>query len=203
MYHRPVYQSGLTLIEVVIVVAILAVLSIAVGSFGSSMFSLNAVVQNGLSAQQDGRRVVKEIASELREVSPSSAGAYPIEVASTTEIIFYADIDNDGLKERVRYYLSGLILKKDVIKPTGNPVVYTGTPTTRNVVNDVRNGTTSVFSYYDKNYDGTTAALSSPVAIPSIRLIKITLSVDRDPYRSPVPVYISTQVSLRNLKDNL
>jgi prepilin-type N-terminal cleavage/methylation domain-containing protein len=196
-------KLGLSLVEVLVALAILAFISIAVGAFAGNVFSLNTTIQNGLSVQQDARQVVKQIAAELREASISSTGAYPIEVASTSEIIFYDDIDNDGLKEKVRYYLSGLILKKDVVKPSGNPLSYSGGTTTSNIINDVRNSTTSIFLYYDKNYDGTTAPLSFPVDLLQIRLVKVSLSVDRDPYRSPVPVFITTQVTLRNLKDNL
>jgi prepilin-type N-terminal cleavage/methylation domain-containing protein len=196
-------KRGLTLVEVMISLAIMGLLGVAVATFSSNVFSLNSIVQNGLTAQQDARQVEKKMAAEIRESSPSSTGAYPIEVASTSEFVFYDDADNDGVKEKIRYYLSGLILKKDVVKPTGNPLVYNGGTTTTNVINDVRNGTTSVFSYYGKNYDGTSAPLSFPVDIPSIRLVRVTMSIDRDPYRSPVPVYITTAVTIRNLKDNL
>lgn len=196
-------KKGMTLVELMVSVAIFAVISIVIATFSSNVFSLNSVVQNGLTAQQDARQVVKKIAAELREASPSASGAYPIEIASTSEIIFYGDADNDGSKEKIRYYLSQLTLKQDIVKPTGNPPVYSGGTTTRNIINDVRNATTSIFTYYDNNYDGTTAALSFPVDIPSIRLIKINLAIDRDPYRSPVPIYVNTQVTIRNLKDNL
>lgn len=197
------YNSGFSVVEVLVALFIGTIISLGIGKFSTDVFLLNNVVQSGLTAQEDSRRVVKTIATELREASPSSTGAYPIELASTSELIFYGDINNDGLKEKVRYYVSGLILKKDVVKPTGSPLVYSGGTTTTNVINDVRNGTTSIFTYYDKNYDGITTSLSYPIDIPSIRLVKINLAIDRDPYRSPVPVYITTQVSIRNLKDNL
>lgn len=195
--------GGMTFVEVLIGVAILGFLALAVGAFSADVFSLNSVIQNGLTAQQDGRQVVKTMAAELREASQSSTGGYPIELASTSEIIFYSDVNNDGLKEKIRYYLSGLVLLKDVVKPSGNPLVYSGGTTTFTVIHDVRNGTTSIFTYYDKNYTGTSSPLSFPVNLLSIRLIKVSLAIDRDPYRSPVPLFVQTQVMLRNLKDNL
>jgi type II secretory pathway pseudopilin PulG len=196
-------QKGISLIEVVIVSGIIALVSFAVANFGANIFSFNSIVQSGLLAEGDARQVIKEVAAELKEASPSNAGAYPIEVASTSEIIFFADLDNDGAREKVRYYLSDLTLWKDVVKATGNPPVYSGGTTTTAIINDIRNGTTSLFTYYDTNYTGASSPLSFPINISLIRLVKITLAVDRDPYRSPVPLFVVTQVSLRNLKDNL
>jgi prepilin-type N-terminal cleavage/methylation domain-containing protein len=205
MKHLFTKSAGFTAVEVIISIAIISVIGYMVGQWAADIFRFNAIIANGLDAQLDARRVVKTIASELREASPSSTGAYPIALASTSELIFYGDIDNDGTKERVRYYLSGLILKKDVVKPTGNPLTYSGGTTTSNIINDIRNSSTSIFTYYDTNYDGTTttAPLAYPIDILAIRLIQVNIAVDRDPYRSPVPLYINTQVSIRNLKDNL
>ncbi len=204
MMHRSLNNrlTGFSLVETVIAVALLSILAFAVGSFGANVFYYNSVAQNGLLAQMDAREVVRQVASELREASPSALGGYPIEIASTSELVFYSDIDNDGASERVRYYLSGLTLMKDVTKPSGSPLAYTGTPTKSPVISTVRNGSTSIFSFYDTNYTGTTTPLSFPVNIVSIRLVKINLAIDRDPYRSPIPLYATTQVSVRNLKDN-
>ena len=106
------------------------------------------------------------------------------------------------MKEKVRYFLAGTTLQKGVIKPTGSPLIYNSiNEKISTFVNNVIS--TSIFDYYDENYDGTTAPLSFPVNVSDIRLVKITVMVEQDPNRSPTPMVFSTQVSIRNLKDNL
>jgi hypothetical protein len=63
----------------------------------------------------------------------------------------------------------------------------------------------SIFEYYDSNYDGTasSSALIFPVAPIEVRLVKITLDIDSDPNKPPEPFTVTTQVSIRNIKDNL
>ena len=93
-------------------------------------------------------------------------------------------------------------MQKGVIIPTGSPLDYD--PATEKITTLLTNVTnSSIFGYYDKNYEGTTAALSSPVNISAVRLIKITVTVDKDPNKPPAPTTFSTQISFRNLKDNL
>jgi hypothetical protein len=41
------------------------------------------------------------------------------------------------------------------------------------------------------------------VSVPAVRLVKITVIVDANPAKMPAPRTFTTQVSLRNLKDNL
>jgi len=45
--------------------------------------------------------------------------------------------------------------------------------------------------------------LGSPVDVSSVRLVKMNITIDRDPNRSPTPINVTTQVVIRNLKDNL
>ena len=132
----------------------------------------------------------------------ADTGAYVINQAEASSFIFYSDIDNDGLKEKVRYFLIGTTLQKGVIKPTGSPLSYN--PLNETISTLAENLTNvSIFDYYDKFYDGTTAPLSLPVNTSDIRLIKITIIIDKDPNRSPTAMTFSTEVSIRNLKDNL
>lgn len=199
------YKSGVTLVEIIIYLAIFIIVIGGVTTFGRDIFFYNSATQSDLTAQLEGRRVVKSMVAELREAIPSSLGAYPISQVSTSSITFYTNIDSDSLKEQVRYYLSNRKIYKGIIKPSGNPLVYNpASETTKIEVTDVVNGTsTPIFQYYDINYGGTGNALSAPVNIPSVRLIKVNVIIDKDSNRSPIPLSITSQVSIRNLKDNL
>ncbi len=194
--------GGFTLVETLFGIAIFTLIVGALTLFSKNVWVYNSFVTGGLADVDAARVVLKTLTSEIRTASGADTGAYVINVATASSLTFYSDIDNDGLKERIRYFLSGTSLLKGVIKPTGSPLTY-------NVANEKistlvdKLANSILFEYYDKNYDGTTAPLSSPPNIPDIRLIKVTIILDKDPNRSPVPMTFSTQVSIRNLKDNL
>ncbi len=194
---------GFTTIELIVGVSIVVLLSIALFSFQKDVFSLNTIISNSIVGQSETRRAFKFMTAEIRSTSQSSIGSYPIAQAATSSITFYSDSDDDGLKERIRYFLQGTTLKKGVLKPTGNPFVYDiANETISDVVHDVTNGTTTTFYYYNSNYTGTTSPLTDPVDVLAVRLVKIVLTIDHDS-RSPSPLTVTTQVTLRNIKDNL
>lgn len=199
-------NKGFTLVEMLIVMGIMGLFVVLVTDFQSKIFIYNRIFQGGNFVGTDALNVVKSMAVEMRSMSPSSGGAYPIESASTSSIAFFNDIDDDGNKERIRYFLSGTTMQRGVIKPTGNPFVYNTTSETfSTLMSNVRNtSTSSVFTYYNTYYDGSaTTSLSLPIPISNVRLVVVNVILDADPSRPFVPLYATTQVSLRNLKDNL
>ncbi len=196
--------KGFTLLETVISIAIFSLVIGLVSLFARDIFYYGSIFSGGLSAYDESKKVLQPIASEIRSSSPSSLGSYPIETATDNSFIFFADINSDGLKERIRYFLSGTTFKKGVITPTGNPLLYiVNNEVITDVVHNIKNNGTPIFNYYNTSYNGNTASLAQPVMVIEIRLIRITLIIDTDPNRSPVPVTVSTQINLRNLKDNL
>jgi prepilin-type N-terminal cleavage/methylation domain-containing protein len=199
------YKQGLTLPELLISIAILSLLAVVIGAFQRDIFSLNFSAQNNLSAQLDARHVLKQMIAELREASPSSLGGYPIALASTSALTFYSDVNNDGIKERIRYFLSGTTLRRGQLTPTGNPLVYVDANETLTsvVAHIANNATTSIFSYYPSTFAGTTTPLTQPVTIANIRMVGITVVIEKDINKSPTPLVVTTSVVLRNLKDNL
>jgi prepilin-type N-terminal cleavage/methylation domain-containing protein len=197
-------RDGFSLLEVLIAVFVLAVLGGAVGLFQKDVFSLNDIISGNLASQQEIRQAFKSMSSQIRSMSFSSIGSYPIGEASSFSLMFYDDVDNDGFKERMRYFLAGNILQKGVLKPSGDPLGYDpSNEVVVDLVHYIANGATPIFEYYDENYDGTTQPLIMPDALLSVRLIKITFITDKDPARNPGPLLMTTQVSIRNLKDNL
>jgi hypothetical protein len=65
------------------------------------------------------------------------------------------------------------------------------------------NGGTPLFTYYDDAYAGSGSPLGSPINVNEVRYVHMTLIVDKDPNRTPLPLRIEGGSSVRNLKDNL
>lgn len=198
------FKSGFSVIEVLVAIFILTLIGMAVWTLQKDIFSLNRIFSSSLAAQEEARKVLKLMSAEIRAASPSSTGAYAIGQAATSSFMFYSNIDAEPLKERVRYFVNGVTLKKGVIKASGAPLTYNpANEIVSDLVQDVANGTTPVFSYYNANYDGTTQPLADPIDISAVRLVKIVIVIDSDPLQPPGAITLTTQVSMRNLKDNL
>ncbi len=197
-------KKGFSLAEIIVVTAITGAIFLAVFNFGQNIFFFNSEAQKNLNAQSGARRVLKTLVKELRSASPSSLGAYPVVLASSTSLIFFSNIDDDVYKEQIRYFLQGNELKRGLTKPSGSPLSYN--PANEQIVSlisDVNNGVTPIFEYFDANYAGTSTPLIQPVQATLVRLVRITVKIEKDPTRSLGPLITESQVFLRNLKDNL
>jgi prepilin-type N-terminal cleavage/methylation domain-containing protein len=196
-------KAGFTLVEILVAIFILTLIMIAIINFQIDVFSLNRISSDNLNTQTDARKALKTMTAELRSMSPSDNGSYAIALAATSSITFYTDIDDDNLKEQIRYFQDGTNLKRGVTESVGG--VYSGAnEVSTNLISDLANSSSSpIFYYYDKNYDGTSDTLTYPLNIPSIRLVKIDILIDKDLNKAPTAINVTTQVSLRNLKDNL
>lgn len=201
MVYKKNFKKGFSIAELIISIFIISILSISIGNFTRDIFFLNSALSGGMNAQLDARHLVKVAVAELREASPSNLGAYPISLASSTGITFYSDINNDGLKDRIRYFLSGKTIKRGVVVPSGNPLTYNDSDEKLStLISDVvASSTLPIFQYYS----GSEVQLIQPVVVSNVRLVKITVIIDADPNHPPAPIIVTSQVSIRNLKDNI
>jgi len=204
LFCKHLTKRGFGLVEIVVAVAIALAIFLAVFNFGTGIFSFNSNAQKNLSAQSDARRVLKNMVKELRSASPGSLGSYPIALAGTSTLTFFANIDSDAYKEQIRYFVQNKELKKGITKPSGVPLTYNpANEQTVILIRDVNNGANPIFEYFDSTYTGTSTPLVQPVQATKIRLVRITLNIEKDPNKSLGPIIVQSQVFLRNLKDNL
>ncbi|MDD3888137.1 MAG: prepilin-type N-terminal cleavage/methylation domain-containing protein [Patescibacteria group bacterium] len=196
-------ENGLTAIEVIIAIGIIALISGAL--YGFVKISLKAQQKSfaEIKAGNEARKAMLSMADNLRDVVQSETGGYPIKNAGNQTITFYSNIDQDDEVEQVRYFLSGTNLNMEVTEPQGTPLIYpNGQEVVKTVARYIQNGANPIFYYYDMNYTGTQSAIN-PSNIGEIRLIKIVIIVDANPNSNPPPTTMETEVQLRNLKDNL
>jgi prepilin-type N-terminal cleavage/methylation domain-containing protein len=203
-FHFRALRGGFTLAEVVTAVAILAIIMIAVSTFQYNVLNYNRTAADSLTNAQEAQALIKTMAKELRAMQQSANGSYPIASAGTSTVTFFSDVDADGNEEQVRYYMTGTTIYRGIIKPTGSPLAYTGAETTKTLATGMRNSsTTPTFEYFGSTYAGTSSPMTYPLTITNIRLIKVNLTIDTDPNKAPILRTFTTQVVLRNLKDNL
>ncbi len=200
-------NAGFSLIEFIFAVVIAVIVIIVITLFAKDILTINYSAQSSMTANLEGRKILSVMVSELRSAIPSALGAYPIESVATSSVVFFADVNSDDVADRVHYYINNVnrSVERGVVLATDAPPGYNlAQETISTLVTDISNGTsTPLFDYYNGNYAGTSTPLSMPVNIQLIRLVKMTIKVERDPGRAPDLTTITSQATLRNLKDNI
>jgi prepilin-type N-terminal cleavage/methylation domain-containing protein len=199
-------QIGFTLIELVVVIAIFAVMSLAAVVLVSNILT-GSNKQAALLANIDQARSVSfRVMQELRNAVPSSTGSYALELCDAQQLIFYTNLDGGTDIERVRYYMSNGKLYRGVVKPTGSPLSYNvGSEVSTVVQNDIGNGGSPLFTYYPDTYDGTTGnALAVPANVTQVRFVRLNLTILNKAGQIGTNTYtVTAGASIRNLKTNL
>lgn len=202
MNHVP-HKSfrGFTLLETIVYIGLFGLIFLALTNAIIAFYQSNRFTLEQMNQLDSARKGVAAMVTGIRETTYSEAGSYPIEAVATTSITFYADMDNDGIVERVRYFLSNQDFVQGVIKPTGSPAAYTGTETlatTSQYIRNVEQGV-DIFSYYDTNG----ALMSAPFSLVAIRYIKVSLIVNVNPATMPNEFTLRSSAAIRNVKSNL
>lgn len=197
LHHSKTNTAAFTLIETIIVIALIGVVGGALSNMIQFFYRTNDYVLQEGAAVQNARQGLATAIQNLREASYGDDGSYPIATAATSSITFYADVNNTGDSEKVQFYLSNGTLYRTVTYATGNPPSYAGqSASTSTIATYVQNASsTPVFQYYDD----TGTLLSSPVNVANISSITTTLLIDVDPNRAPGVYTLVGSATLRNL----
>lgn len=195
---------GFTLLEALVAMGAMLIVLFGAASLLSETFKYNGIVWDQLEAQNDGRRVLQNVVDLVRRAEESNIGGFPIESATTSSLVFFTNTDKDADRERVRFFLSGKTLSRGIIQPSGNPPRYSGAEDILEMAHNLANNTSNVnlFEYYDTAYAGTSTPMALPIDPVQIRMVKISVELEKDPTRSPVPFHAESMVQIRNLKDN-
>ena len=191
------HMRGLTFIETLVWISIFTFAMLAIVTTLLSFYRTNRYTLEQADAVTSAQRALEESVRTIREGAYSSQGAFPIVSVNTNDFVFYADIDDDALIERVHYYLQGTNLMRGILNPTGNPPDYTGSETASAIAEYVRNTDQgiSVFRYYDEigseitNYTNWT----------SVRFVSVNLAVNVNVATLPNQLTLSSSAAIRNL----
>lgn len=200
-------QQGLSLVEMLIAIFIFVLM------MGGSVYLLSQIykrygfaMEQGMSVNET-QRAMKIMVEEIRRARQADSGAYPIVSADDFNFVYYSDIDKDNVTERVHYYLDDEAIKKGITDPSGTPPAYpAGDQSVSVIAEHIQNAADEpLFSYYNSDYPED--QVSNPLAVPvtqvsQIRLVKVDIFFNLDPYRSPDNIRLESYVEMRNLKDN-
>ncbi len=197
--------AGFTLIEIIVVIGIMGLISTGVIALVSSVFVQSTKQGTSIADTDQARKLSMKFTQELRNGIYGENGAYPLNSAGNQEIIFFSDVNNDGLVDRVRYYLSNGSLYKGVVVPTGTPYTYNlANEVATKIQSNVANGSNPLFYYYTDTYDGTSGtALAQPVNVAQVNFVKLSLTIYNKAASANTTYTITGGSSIRNLKTNL
>jgi prepilin-type N-terminal cleavage/methylation domain-containing protein len=190
-------QKGFTLIEMLIVIAIVPIILIAISDSVISFYRANSTSIEEAYQIQSSSRGVNTLVLDLREATYAENGAYPVESIATSSVSFFADTAHDGVVERVRYSLSGTTLSR-AVTPPGSPVTYSAGTATTSISDSVRNigDGTAIFRYFDENGN----EILDMASVKDVRSVEITLVVDVTPNHAPGEFTLRSSATLRNLR---
>jgi prepilin-type N-terminal cleavage/methylation domain-containing protein len=191
----------MTLIEMLVTIAIIAVVSISLGKVIQNFYRTNAYTLQQSQAVDSARKGVSSAMQDLREASYGDDGSYPIASAATSSITFYSNVDGDTAVEKVRYYLSSATLYRGVTNSVGSPPSYAGQgEATSTIAGHVVNASTTPATAVFRYFDSAGLELSSPFNISQIASVQTTVLVDFDPNRSPTTFTLAESATLRNVR---
>jgi len=201
------FQKSFSLIESLITISIFLLTLIALTGFILHLYRTYAFNFEQIQAIGEARRGIETMVKEIREARYGDDGSYPIKEAGDFHFIFYGNIDQDDATERVRYFLDGIIFKKGVIDPTGDPPQYVLTDEVISILSVYVRNTLSepAFIYY--NGDWPTDTINNPLPtltrLTETKLMHVFLKLNVDPNRPPDDFELESDVQVRNLKTNL
>lgn len=197
MLHHP-NQKGFSLIEVLLSVSILSILTFLSYDFFKTGNEAIRFESEQNDAVMEARKAMNIIEKDIRMISSSAIGSYPITTALPQELVVYSNIIEEPgyLTERLRFFVEDSELKRTVTRYNTVTHLYDLSPNTTTVSKYLNNQTEPIFIYYD-NAGNLTSEINN------IRRIGFSLKINVTPNIQPNDYYVESDVTLRNLKDNL
>lgn len=190
---------GLTFIEMLITVAVFAILMIAIVESVRFFYRANTSSLEQSFQIDSARRGVEFMVRDIREARNGDDGSHPIANMGSTTLTFYSDTDSDASVERIRYDIVDTVLYRNVTDSSGTPPTYTGAGATSTVSDFVRNIEEIVpaFRYYDTNG----VEITDYTRIGDVRTVTVNVIVNILPIRAPEEFTLRSSATIRNLRN--
>lgn len=179
--------------ELIVVISILSLVFYFSSSMITDGFKNTRFESEQATMVETARKSMDVITKDIRGANTSEKGDYPIVTAQDDELTFFNDINGDDKMEKIKYYLTGPNLIREIYLP-GDLKDYAIVDYSNTIAAHINNGDLSIFSYYDSNSEETDV-------INQVRMIKIHLVINITPATAPNDYILESNVNLRNLKD--
>ena len=147
MKKKKIYKTlkGLTMVETIMTIMITIIVMSGFSYLFAKLWSVYGfTIETGVATRK-AIHALDNAKDAINKARTGINGSYPIISASENEFIFYSDYDDDGVTERIRYFLEAQQLKVGIIEPDTTQIgeaVYkddteTITTVARYVINDV------------------------------------------------------------------
>lgn len=194
-------RQGMTLVEVVVVVALFTLLMLVITDVTDALYRNNAYTIAQSTEIDSARRGIQIAVRDIREMTYADNGAFPLVVMDPDRIGFYSDTDQDQSVEYIEYVYTAAstTLTKNIYNATGTPRTYNLTTPDQTVTLStyVQNALNSTSTFY--YYDASGAAITNPSDLVEVRYIHTQIIVNVDPIRDPGEFLITGSSALRNL----
>jgi prepilin-type N-terminal cleavage/methylation domain-containing protein len=193
-------DAGFTLIEVLLAAVILPIVLSAAYLVFITLSGNYSSISAQSEATSEAQRALDGMVREIRQAQQITDGGGALATATATTCSFYCDTNQDGVPERITYYVDGSDLYRVEAHSTtpAYPYAYADGPATR-VVN-LTTSSAVVFTYYDNSDPMNVDRTPNPATICAVG---IHLSASRPAQNGQVSVDFSTRVKIRALFDSL
>jgi len=191
---------GFTLIEMLLAALILPIVLSAAYLTFTTLSGNYSDISAQSEATSEAQQALDTMVREMRQGQEITDGGGALGVAQADRCSFYADIDRDGVPERITYYVDGTDLYREEATATIAiyPYNFVDKPAAR-VVN-LTTSSAVVFTYFDKNDPLDVDTTPNPATVCAIG---IHLSASRPAENGQVSVDFSTKVKIRALFNSL
>jgi len=200
---------GFTIIETLTTIFIFTLIMLAASDLMRSLLTSPKQLFGSLDSIDQVRSASLYFSNEMRDAQAGGDGSYALNLASSSQIIFFSSYGSGGTTtvRRIRYFVASSSLYKGVVTPSGSPPTYNlATESVHPVVTNLKNASSSVpvFLYYDGTYAGTSSPLTQPVNLNQVKYVKMQLVVLTQTTRTSTSTYtVISGATIRSLKNNL
>ncbi len=196
--HRRGREDGVTLVELLVVMAISLVVAGVILGFLETTTSVVARTSNDVQAENDGRLALRTMTQDIRAANPSSiaftsptVGACPT-TPSPNNCLSFTILRNTSAAPTCRSTVTYGLVGDQVQQTRSDANCPTPLSITRPLIGNLANGTTPLFSYYDAQGNQLTSGQATA------KTLKVTLVVTYT--GGQAPLVLTSALALRNAR---